>query len=126
MSVSLQAPVPAVQTTTLLPNPQMGDTQGRKHSVDIFRAIDGTLRTSVKSNQRHVLSYSFNLTRLKAAEVEEFVNSYMSSKIRMRNHKNEIWEGYFANNPIEITGGGRDGASEFVEVQLQFDVVRIS
>jgi hypothetical protein len=125
MSLRLQAPLPAVQTTTLLPNPQQGDTQGRKHSIDIFRAIDGTKRTSVKSNGRHVLSYTFNLTRAKSLELQAFFNSYYASKIRIRNHKDEVWEGYFASNPTELTHAGRDGASEYVEVQLQFDAERI-
>ena len=125
MSVRLQAPLPVIQTTTLLPNPQLGDVQGRKHSVDIFRAIDGTKRTSVKSNGRHVLTYAFKLTRMKAAELEAFIDSYFGSKIRIRNHKNEIWEGYLSNNPTELTAASRDGSSEYVDVQLQFDAERI-
>lgn len=126
MSLRLQAPYPAIQTTTLLPNPQKGDVQGRKHAMDVFRAIDGTRRTSVKSNDRHVLTYTFNLSRAKSLELQAFTHSYFTSKIRIRNHKNETWEGYFASNPIELTHAGNDGASEFVEVQLQFDAVRIS
>lgn len=122
MTVRLQAPLPAPQTTTLLPNPQAADVDSPRHSMDMFRATDGTLRTSIKTNNRRLLTYEFVMDRLKAAELQAFVESYIGSKIRMRNHKDEVWEGHIANNPLDITEAGRNR----VTVQLQFEGEKVS
>ena len=117
MSVRLMAPLPALQTTTVLPNPKLGDVTKRQHQIDIFRAIDGSKRTSVKSNARRQLTYDFELDRMKAAELEAFVKAYFASKIRLVNHEDEVFDGYITNNPIEFARAGRHNVS----VHLQFE-----
>ncbi len=122
MSLKLQAPLPEVQTTTLLPNPQLTDVASRRHEFDIFRAIDGTKRTSVKSDNRQQLSYTFLLNPLKAEELKRFIQSYYRSKIRLINHKNEIWEGWLTSNPVSFSAGAKDQVS----VQILFEGTKVS
>ena len=56
----VQAPHPALEATTLLPNPQFGDGENLTDEVQVKRAMDGTLYTYVKTKndrrhlQRHV------------------------------------------------------------------------
>lgn len=122
MSLKLQAPLPAIQTTTMLPNPQLSDTEGRQHEIEIFRAIDGTKRTSVKTNARRQLSYSFLLNPMKAEELKRFLQSYYRSKIRLINHDDEVWEGWITGNPVSFTAGAKDQVS----VTLLFEGTRVS
>ena len=117
MSVKLRAPLPSLQTTILLPNPQLADVESPRHEIDIFRAIDGTRRTSVKTTTRRLLTYDFILNRAKAEELKAFIQSYYLSKIRMINHKNQTWDGWVTNNPISFSPSGK----ESVSVQLQFE-----
>jgi hypothetical protein len=117
MSVRLIAPLPSLQTTTVLPNPKLGDVEKKMHQIDIFRSINGTKRTSVKSNDRRQITYDFELDRMKAAELEAFIDAYFASKIRLVNHKNEVFDGYLMNNPFEFAQGSRSG----ITVHLQFE-----
>ncbi|KKK96389.1 hypothetical protein LCGC14_2663260, partial [marine sediment metagenome] len=62
------------QTTTLLPNPEFGDSEGLLDEVSIKRTIDGSRHVYVKTkNQRRKLIFSFRLTRLKALELRAFI-----------------------------------------------------
>lgn len=122
MSFRLSAPMPSGQTTTQLPSPQLSDVKARRHSIDIFRAIDGTKRTSVKSNNRYLLTYTFDLTRLKAEELIAFLKSYHSSQIGIHNHNAENWLVYLSGNPVVFNGKSRNS----VTVQVQFEGEKVS
>lgn len=107
----------AFQTTTVLPNPQDADTENGVHSLDMKRAMDGTKYTYVKSTDRRRLTYEFRLTRMKALELRAFILAYYDSDIKMTNHKDEVWEVKFVNNPFELSTSGRDSVS----IQLVFE-----
>lgn len=99
----LQAPYPALQTTSVLPNPEFGDGENLANSVTAKRAMDGTLRTYIKrKNGRRKLSWSFVLTRNKGQEVREFIRSYYASKIRVTDHNGRVWVGNFISDPFEF------------------------
>lgn len=135
MSVRISAPYPTPQTTTILPNPEMGNQEGLRVEVDTHRAIDGTLRTYVKKKyrQRRRLFWTFRLTRNKAIELREFLFSYHSSEFLVDDHEGRRWRGYVLNNPVEITMVNKAGPArspwpvgEMCQVELELAVELLS
>lgn len=100
---TLQAPHPALEATTLLPNPEFGDGENLTDEVAVKRAMDGTVYTYVKTKaQRRKLEWTFRLTRNKALELRAFIQAYYASKIRVTDHNDRVWVGYFTDNPFEF------------------------
>lgn len=99
----MQAPYPGVQTTSVLPNPQPGDTLALRASVQTKRSMDNTLRTYVKRKGGRKMQWTFNLTRNKGLELRAFIKSYFASKVRITDHQGRVWVGNFTNNPFEFT-----------------------
>lgn len=97
----LQAPYPAIQTTSVLPSPQFADSEAPQPVLVVRRAMDGTRRTYIKSNELSKLNYTFNLWRGKALELRAFIESYYYAPILVTNHKNEVWLVNFSVNPFE-------------------------
>ena len=92
------------QTTSILPNPQFSDGEGLTEEVNRIRATDGTLRTYIKrKGGRRKLQWTFSLSRNKAIELEFFVKSYVDSEIKIVDHNDRTWLGFFTSNPVEIT-----------------------
>lgn len=126
MSFILKAPYPAVRTTTLLPSPKWGDSKALTATVLTMRAIDGTLYTYVKSrNGRKKFQWEFEISRHKALELREFINSYRGALIQVIDHDGDSWVGYLRNNPFEFTGAGRAGdgwpGRETMNITLEFE-----
>lgn len=121
--LTLQAPLPGLTTTTVLPSPQFNDAQTLQHRVTLKRAMDGTRYTHVHTTDgRHKLTYQFSLSRRKALEVRAFVQTYYRSQIRLTNHKGEVWRVWFVNNPFEFEATGRGGTQpgdEAVSVTIE-------
>lgn len=103
----LQAPIPALEATTLLPNPQFGDSENLTDEVQTKRAMDGTLYTYVKKKTKRRLQWSFRLTRNKALELRAFIQAYYAAKIKVTDHNERIWFGYFMDNPFQFDTPGR-------------------
>ena len=105
---TFEAPYPAIQTTSQLPNPQWSDQEGIQDTVTRKLAMDGTKFTYVKRrNGRRKLHWTFRLTRNKAAEFKAFLVSYFASKVRVTDHNGRVWVGNFTSNPFEFEGSGR-------------------
>jgi hypothetical protein len=121
----LEAPYPNIQTTTLLPSPNWGDSIEPVAIVKALRAMDGTLYTYVKSkDQRKKHSWEFNISRDKALELEAFIRSYTSSKIKIVDHDNTIFIGYLQTNPSAFSGSGRAPSvpgGEYMSVSINFE-----
>lgn len=129
MSFILQAPLPAIQTTSLLHSPLFSDSEAVRQSVGIKRAMDGTKFSYVKSNPRSKLNYSFTITRMKALELQAFIKVYYRADVRIVNHKGEVWDCNFTSNPFESTGNGRAGGlpgNEVVDITLEFEGIKVS
>ena len=108
MQVCQKPPDPALETTTLLPNPQFGDGENLTDEVQVKRAMDGTLYTYVKTkNGRRKLQWAFRLTRNKALELRAFIQAYYAKKIRVTDHNERVWVGNLMNNPFEFDTSGR-------------------
>lgn len=117
--IKLQAPYPGIQTTTVLPDPQLGDTQNAQQSISINRAIDGTRYSYVKKPGLKKLVYSFVLSRLKAEELKAFLAAYYRAPILLTNHKGEQWVVYFTANPFAFAQKGREQVNIDLEMQGQ-------
>lgn len=102
MSFTLVAPVPLVETTTVLPNPKFGDSEAATGELNILRTVTGLRRTYVKSKPRRKLQWDFDLTRNKAIELLEFYRSYHGEKVFIKDHNDRRWEGFIVSNPLEI------------------------
>ena len=98
----LEAPYPAVQTISLLPNPQFSDQEGLLSTVSRKLAMDGTRYTYVKRRNRRKLKWTFQVTRNKGLEIRAFFQSYFASKVRVTDHNGRVWLGHFTNNPFEL------------------------
>lgn len=122
MSLILQAPVPGINTTTVLPSPELTDVKKRQHELVIFRSINGTKKTSVKSNPRRQLNYDLKLDRMKAEELKRFIQAFFASKIRLTDPDGGVWEGYFTANPFEFAQPERHG----LVLPLQFEGTQVS
>ena len=106
--LTFEAPYPAIQTTSLLPNPQWSDQEGLLDEVLWKRAMDGTLYTYVKRrNGRRKMKWTFRMTRNKALEMQAFLASYFASGVRVTDHNGRVWIGNFTSNPFEFSGDSR-------------------
>lgn len=123
MSFVLQAPNELIQTTSLLPEPSFGDGQGLDSELTLKRAMDGTLYSTIKTNNNRKLSYDFILTRGKTLEVIEFILTYSQYTVRLTNHKDEVWVGYITNNPAELSAIAIEEENQF---RLEFQGRKIS
>ncbi len=124
----LEAPYPAIQTTSLLPNPEFSDQEALLHTVTRKRAVDSTRYTYVKRRSRRKLLWSFQVTRNKALEIAAFIQCYFASKLRITDHAGRRWIGHFTSNPFEFDTGSRAGPAisplprgETVRIDLEFE-----
>lgn len=125
--ITLRAPYPTIQTMTLLPNPQFGDGEAPRDTVQVRRAMDGTMYTYVRrTGDRRELDYTFFLTRLKALELAAFVRSYHTWPIQLTDHLDQVWVGNITTDVVELEAVGRSPdkpGGEMVTVRLQFEGV---
>lgn len=103
----MTAPYPASQTLTVMSNPQFSDQETNLNSVSRLIAMDGTRYTYVKRRTRRKLQWTFRLTRNKGLEVRAFFVAYFASQIKIVDHRNRIWVGYFTSNPFEFEAESR-------------------
>jgi hypothetical protein len=105
MSFVMQAPYPAVKTTSILPSPQFADTQGLKTRIaSIMRSMNNRRYTYVHKNPDETLTFQFLLTRPKALELREFILLYFAAKVKITTHSGDVWAVNFVNDPFEFTG----------------------
>lgn len=130
MAFELAAPYPAIQTITVLPNPELSDSEALTDRIMPQRAVDGTLYTYVKrTNGRRKMLWSFNLSRPKALELRAFILSYFAARLRVTDHNGRVWTGYLTNNPFEFITDRRAAPSweglpgELPSITLEFEGV---
>jgi len=128
MSFIMEAPHPAVQTLSRLPNPAFSDQEGLLSSVSRKTAMDGTRYTYVKRRNRRKLRWTFRLSRNKALEVRAFLLSYFASQIRVTDHRGRVWVGYFTSNPFEFESLQKAGPAispmprgELQAIEIEFE-----
>lgn len=124
----LDAPVPAINVTVILPNPRLSDVESRNQQIDKKRSMNNTLYTYCTDEGTGKLTYTWTLTRDKSLELQAFVQEFFADKVRITNHKGEVWEVYFDGNPFEIQQAGRQAGvfREHHSVTITFEGVRVS
>lgn len=100
--IILQAPHNLIQTTSIFPNAQLGDTLSPMGDMNLLRMMDGTTRTYIKSTDRLRLTYVLNLEREKAAELLEFYYAYNDQPVRLTNWLGEVWVVYFVEDSLDV------------------------
>lgn len=101
--IYLQAPWDLIQTTTLLPNPRLGNTTELAIETVVRNSTDGTLYSYNKTNQRVKLVYDFDLKRGKAEELKMFLQSYYGEYWRLTDWLENVYKVNLVNNPLDFT-----------------------
>jgi len=125
--VMLQAPYPQVAASVILPSAEHDDKENALGDMRIKRSMDGTRRTYVYRSDDRRLAYTFDMTREKGLELQEFLELYNAEHIRLQNWKGEIWDVQLLTNPLEFTQNRRsdpDGAN--CAINLEFEGVKLS
>jgi len=126
----LQGPHPSLQTTSILPNPLFGDSEGLRVEVRVKRAMDGTRYTYIKRKGGRKMQWTFKLTRNKGLEVRAFIQSYFASTIVVTDHNDRVWIGKMTNNPFEFDTPSRAapaispmprGESQVITIEFEGD-----
>jgi hypothetical protein len=127
MTMKLEAPYPSLTTTTILPNPDFGNSKALTSTLMSKRATDGTQYTYIKRSERKKLLFPLTLTRPKALELRAFFNVFSADRIRLTDHDDNVWIGHFTSNPVDFTTDRKAGPScgtvkgESVSVTLEFE-----
>lgn len=123
MPTYLQAPYPTCKVTTVLPNAKFGDSRAPEQSVLTQRSMRGNLFTTVKNSPRHKRLLPFELSRMKALELQEFVRAYYGAKWKVTLHDGSVWVATLLNQaPLVFTTEERAGGwpgGEMVAVELE-------
>lgn len=113
----IEAPYPAIVATTILPDPEFSDQEGNAITLNIKRSINGTRRTYVKKPGRKKLQWEFEMERLKAYELRTLLELYNSKQVRITDHNDRVWVGYFTVNPVEF----ETISDEWRSITLEFE-----
>lgn len=129
--ITLEAPFPAIEATSVLPAPRFSDQERSLASVSRKFASDGTRYTYVRRRDRRRLNWTFLLSRPKALELRAFLMAHFASKVRITDHKDRVWVGYFTSNPFDFETARRGAPAitpmprgELVTINLEFEGVQ--
>lgn len=104
MTVILSAPASAPTALTVLPNPDFTDEQAHDIALEYEESIDGTPHTYIRNPSLQRISLTFsNVGRGKLQEVQEFIQLFHGTIIRLTDHNDVVWEGAIENEPVEFT-----------------------
>lgn len=126
----LGAPYPGIEVYTYLPNPDFSDSENSVGSVEFKRSMTNVRYSYVKSRAQHRrLSFSIQMTRMKALELRAFILKYPASRIELLDHLGVRWLGYITTNPneFETTGAHLSDApigNAMSRIQLEFRGVK--
>jgi len=111
MSVTLSAPYPKTKVTTVLPDPQLGNTRTTESNVQLKRTMTGKLWSYVQSTDKEILVLSFIITRQKDFELAEFVRIYLTADWKLIDHNGKEWKVKLLGEPLRRNSVGRAASS---------------
>jgi hypothetical protein len=111
MSISISAPYPKAKVTTILPDPQLGNSRTPESNVQLKRSMTGRLWSYVQSNANEILSMTFVITRQKDFELAEFIRVYLTADWELIDHNGKKWKVKLLGDPIRRESIGRAAAS---------------
>ncbi len=108
--------------TVVLPAPQFNDSQAAAAELNLRRAVSGRPVTYVKTTDEFVLAYDFILGLPKARELAAWIEANQDGRIRLTNHKAEIWDVQLTSGNPEFRAEGRWAGDDIekVSVKLEF------
>ncbi len=109
----------------LLPNPALGNEEANTDELDIKRTMAGGVYTYVRRRTPRVLSYTFDLSRIKYYELLSFYSSYCANVIQLLDWKGSLYYGFLQSDTLEVSQNGRgsDICSWGNIVDLEFEMV---
>lgn len=131
MSTTFRAPWPNYKVTSILPNPEFGDSRASESTIIIKRTMTGRKLTYNQPSDRYTLTLPFQLTRMKSLELEAFLNAYQSAPIFVELYDGSQWEAKVVDIPINRRATERIGTStltgkELVDVTLILSAKRLN
>jgi len=109
------APHPASEVVMILPSPEMGDSEQRKHQVQLKRTHNGTNKTHIQANNNRHFTWTFVLTRHKALEFKAWYTLYAGQPCKIITHENVEVVGNLVVNPLSLQLVGRGVIADSVE-----------
>ncbi len=103
MSLVLQAPYELIQTTILLPSPELGDYTSPQVKTSIRNSENGVIYSTVKSNLGIKFEWDFRLTHAKARELRLFLDNYNSKFWRVTTWEDEMYKMKLLTNPVDFS-----------------------
>jgi len=104
-----------------LPNPEFGDSIGNTIQISSQYTMNGDLYTHKKTNDSKIMQFSFKLPRGRALALIEFMNSYLSSPLRINDHTGKNWSGYIITDPLPL----ETDVGEYGNIEFEFEGVQI-
>lgn len=131
MSTIIQAPYPKIKVTSTFPNVKFGDIRKSESTITIKRTMTGRKITYVHPSDRYTLTLPFQLTRVKALEMEEMVNIYQAAHWKLTLYDGSEWDAQLVDAPVSRTATGRIGdntlvGKELVELTLTLSAKRLN
>lgn len=117
MSVTIQAPYDLMQCTIVLPSPNLGDSVAPRIKTIIRNSMDGTIYSSVKTNNRLKFEWDFDVTNAKGREIMAFVEAYSTMFWRVYDWNEKCYRLMLITNPVQMTPVGRNS----INIRLEFE-----
>ncbi len=114
----VEAPYPALASTVLLPQPEMGNNSGLLSQVTVIKMMDGSRRSFVKKaegKKRH--RWDITTGEGKMEELADFWKRYRGSTFKV-SWRGETFIGKLGINPVELRGIGGQPARYQVTIEL--------
>lgn len=106
----------------ILPVPELGDTLGNVDTVAYKYNMAGSIRTYVTSSVNRAFSLTFNLSRLKALELREWLTINLVELMTITLWKGEIWECRLINDDLQFLAENRwSKEREKIVITLDFE-----
>jgi len=132
MSTFFAAPYPTIKVTSVLPDAEFGDGRKSESSVDIKRTMIGRVITYIKTSAKQTLTLTFQLTRMKDLELDQFIQSFHTTEWQLTLHDGSIWRAKLVGEPIKREAFGRvdfnndTTGNEELEVTLTFSAEKLN
>jgi len=87
----------------ILPSANLGDYTSPQIKTIIRNSMDGTIYSTVKTNNRLKLDWELSMTNAKARELFNFVSAYHSQFWRVYDWNDTCYRALLITNPITFT-----------------------
>jgi hypothetical protein len=107
LSIKFDYPPTGPTETVTLPSPQLGDSVQHEQTINFHRTMSGKL-FSYKRTPEHRI-FLWNIIAISDDLISDFRDFYITAngkEIRITDHNDNEWDGYFMNDPFEDIDNG--------------------